>query len=210
MQCRQLHRNAGPFRQCLVASAFSDRVDGIGIGVEIAPRIVTGASGFTQHVEGIEKFAVRAGAHQSLFNRLPKHEMRAEQPHGLARGDADGRQAQPLDQRLNDALGCFTGMNDAGRQAERPCGGGDQETRGAGIVMRPVAGLQLVLDQAIGCFGVGHPQQRFRQHHQREPLLGGESISVQEILDTAEHAGARANRLDQTSGACVDAHFGIA
>jgi len=76
--------------------------------------------------------------------------------------------------------------------------------------MRPVARLQLVLDQAVGCFGIGHAQQSFGQHHQREPLLGGEGISVQEILDTAEHAGARANRLDQTSCACVDARFGIA
>ena len=42
------------------------------------------------------------------------------------------------------------------------------------FVGRPVAGRELVLDQPVGGGGVGHPQQRLRQHHQGEALLGGQ------------------------------------
>ena len=50
-------------------------------------------------------------------------------------------------------------------------------------------GRELVLDQAVGGGGIGHPQQRLGQHHEGEPLLGGQRIGVQEILDPAEPAG---------------------
>ena len=68
----------------------------------------------------------------------------------------------------------------------------------------PVAGRELVLDQAVGGGGIGHPQQRLRQHHQGEALLGGKRIGMQEILDPAEPAGPAADALDQPGGAGID------
>jgi hypothetical protein len=74
---------------------------------------------------------------------------------------------------------------------------------------RPVPGLELVLDQPVGGAGVGHPQQRLGEHHQRQALLGGERIGVQEILHAAEATGAGADRLHQTRGAGIDARLGL-
>ena len=134
--------------------------------------------------------------------------MRAEQPHGLAGGGAHRRQAEPLDQRLDDALRRLARMDDARGDAQRPGRSRHQNAVERGVVMRPVAGLELVLDQPVGGVGIGHPQQRLGQHHQRQALLGGERIGVQEILDAAEPAGAGTDRLDQPRGAGVDARLG--
>ena len=46
--------------------------------------------------------------------------------------------------------------------------------------------LELVLNQPVGGLGVGHAQQCLGQHHQRQTFLGGQRISVQEILYPAE------------------------
>jgi hypothetical protein len=209
MQRRQFHRNARPPRQSCIACPLADGVNCIRIRQEIALRVRGGAGALAQHVEGIEKRATTIGARQRLFDRLAEHEMRAEQPHGLAGSGAHRRQAEPFDQRLDDAFRRLARMNDARRNAERPGRGRDQQRGRARIVMRPVAGFQLVLDQAVGGVGVGHPQQRLGQHHQRQAFLGGERISVQEILDSAEPADARADRLNQPRGALIDARLGV-
>ena len=75
---------------------------------------------------------------------------------------------------------------------------------------RPIARLQFILDQAVGGFRVGHTQQRFGQHHQRQPFLGGQRIGVEKVLDPAETAGTGPDCLDETRGARVDARFCIA
>ena len=188
---------------------FADGVDGAGVGFEIALGVGGGAGALAQHVEGIEILAAGIGARQRLLDRLPQHEMRAEQPHGLARGGAHRRQAEPLHQRLDDALRRLARMDDARRDAERPGRGRHQQRGRARIVMRPVARFQLVLDQAVGGVGVGHAQQRLGQHHQRQALLGGERIGVQEIFHPADAADARADRRHQPRGAGIDARLGL-
>jgi hypothetical protein len=72
----------------------------------------------------------------------------------------------------------------------------------------PVAGGQLVLDQPVGGRRIRHAQQCFGQHHQGKALLGGERVFAQEILDAAEPAAGRADRLDQPRRARIDAAFG--
>ena len=54
--------------------------------------------------------------------------MRAEQPHRLARGGAHRRQAEPLDQRLDDALRRLARMDDA---AVRPSVQAEADTSSA-------------------------------------------------------------------------------
>ena len=116
--------------------------------------------------------------------------MRAEEPHRLARRGAHRRQAEPLDQPVEDGLRRLAGLDDAGGDAERPGRGRDQERVRLHARAAPVAGGELVLDQPVGGGGVRHAQQRLGQHHQREALLGRQRIGVQEILDAAEPAGA--------------------
>ena len=80
-------------------------------------------------------------------------------------------------------------------------------------MVRPIAGFQFVLNQAVGGAGIGHAQQRLGQHHQRQALLGGERVGVQEILHPAKTAGepadTGANRLHQTGGAGIDTRLGL-
>ncbi len=103
----------------------------------------------------------------------------------------------------------FARMDDARPDAERPRGRGDQEGGRLHVVMRPVGGRELVLDQPVGGDGVRHPQQRLGQHHQGQPFLGRKRIFAQKILDPAQSAGARANRLDEPRGSRIDAPLGV-
>ena len=68
--------------------------------------------------------------------------------------------------------------------------------------MDEVALAELVLDELVGGAGIGHAQQRLRQHHQRQTLLGRERELAQHVLDPAERIVIGADRLDQ---ACRDA-----
>ena len=68
-----------------------------------------------------------------------------------------------------------------------------------------VAFAELVLDELVGGAGVGHPEQRLRQHHQREALLGRERELAQHVLDAAERVVIGSDRLDQPRRDAVDA-----
>ena len=64
---------------------------------------------------------------------------------------------------------------------------------------------ELVLDELIGGAGVRHPQQRLRQHHQREPLPGRQRELAQHVLDAAERIVIGPDRLDQPRRRAIDA-----
>ena len=135
--------------------------------------------------------------------------MRAEQPHCLPRGAAHRRQAEAFDELLDDALRRLAGLDDARGDAERPRGRRDQKRRRSRVMARPFAGPELVLNEPVRGVGVGHTQQRFGEHHQRQALLGRERIGVKKILDAAEAASAGANRLDQARSDAVDSEFDV-
>ena len=94
-------------------------------------------------------------------------------------------------------------------RAEMPSAQAEAETSSAGERTSwavEVSRRELVLDEAIGGGAVGHPQQRFGEHHQREALLGGERVLAQEVLDTADATGGPgADRGDERAGAGIDA-----
>ena len=73
--------------------------------------------------------------------------------------------------------------------------------------MHEVALAELVLDELVGGAGIRHPQQRLRQHHQRQALLGGKRELAQHVLDAAEAVAGRADSLDQARRGAVDARF---
>ena len=112
--------------------------------------------------------------------------MAAHQPHRLPRRRAHRRRAEPLGKPAERALRRLAGLDHPRRHAERPGRGVDQEGRGFGLVVDEVAFAELVLDEAVGGAGVGHAQQRLRQHHQRQALLGRERELAQHVLDAAE------------------------
>ena len=203
MQRGQLDRDAGPRRQRSIAGAPPDGLDRASISVEIACGVGRGARALPEHVERVTELAVRAGARQRFLDGLPEHEMRAEQLHRLARRQSHRRHTKPFHHTLDNILRGFARLDDACGDAQRPGRCRHQEGAGA-LGLRPIAGGQLVLDQPVGSDGVGHAQQRLGQHHQRQSLLGGERIGVQEILDPAEAARPGANGLDQPAGARVD------
>ena len=208
MQRRKLDRNARPRRPGGIAGARADGRNRTGVSVEIFVGVIGGARAFAQHVERITEFAVTAGARQGFVDGLAKHEMPADQPHGLPGGGAQGGQAETFDDGVEDGLGRLARMDDARRDPKRPGGSRDQERRGFDVAVEPAAGGELIFDQPVGGCGIGHAQQRLGEDHQSEALLGRERIGVQEILDAAEAAGSGANRLDEAARAGIDAALG--
>jgi len=103
-----------------VSRPCADGGNGVGIGLEIARRVGSGARALAQHVERIAKLAVRACARQRLLDGLSQYKMGAEQSHRLARGESHRRHAEPLHQALDNAVRGFTRMDDAGRYPEGP------------------------------------------------------------------------------------------
>ena len=127
----------------------------------------------------------------------------AQHAHRLAGRGAHRRLAEPLHQAEEDPLRRVAGMEDAAGEAERPDRRCDQEFL-AVAVLAPVGSAELVLDQLVLGGGVGHAEQRLRQHHQRQPLAGRQRERAEEILQPADRARAGADRLDQPRRLAVD------
>ncbi len=135
--------------------------------------------------------------------------MRGQEPHRLAGGRAHGGEAQPLDETFQDRIRALAGMDDARGDAERPSRRGNEQRIRFDVVGGPIAGRKLVLDQPIGGGGIGHPQQRLRQHHEGKPLLGGQRIGMEEVLDPAEPAGFGPDARDEAGRMRVNSPLGV-
>ena len=133
--------------------------------------------------------------------------MAAHQPHRLPCGGAHRRNAEPFCQPPDGAVRGFTRLNHPRRHPQRPRRRIDQERAGFGLVVDEVALAELVLDELVGGAGVGHAQQGFREHHQRQALLGRERELAQHVLDAAEPVVIGANGLDQARRGAVDPLF---
>ena len=70
-----------------------------------------------------------------------------------------------------------------------------------------VALAELVLDKLVCGAGIGHAQQCFRQHHQRQALFGREREFAQHVLDAAERIVIGADRFDQPRRGTIDVGF---
>ncbi len=208
MERRELDRDARPVGQRLIAGGAADRLDRRRIGGEIALGVASGAGALPQHVERIAELAVAARARQRLLDGLAEDEVRAEETHRLPGRGAHRGQAEPADQARKDGFRRFMHLDDAGRKAERPGGGRNEKRVRSYLVGGEVRRPELVLDQAIGGRIVRHPQEGLGQHHQGEAFLGGKGIFVKKVLDAADAARARPDRLDQAAGAGIDARFG--
>ena len=89
------------------------------------------------------------GAAERLLDGLPEHEMRADEPHRLARRCAHRRQPETLGEAVQDRLRRLAGMNDAGGDAQRPGRRRDQKRGRFEVALEPAAGGELVFDQPV-------------------------------------------------------------
>ncbi len=150
---------------------------------------------------------MRLRPRQRRLDGLAQHEMVAHQPHRLPRRRPHGRRAQPLGEPPDGALRRLAGLDHAGGHPERPCRSVDEEGAGSRLVMDEVALGELVLDELVGGAGVRHPQQRFRQHHQRQPFPGRQRELAQHVLDAAERIVIGPDRPDQPRRRPIDARL---
>ena len=204
MQRREFDGDAGPPGQGPVIRGAADRLDRAGVGIEIALGVGSGARAFAEHVEGIAGGVSRIRPLEGCFDGLAQNKMAAHQPHRLPCGGAHRGHAEPLCQPADGALRGFAGLDHARRHPERPGGGVDEEGAGFGLVMEEIALAELVLDELVGGAGVRHAQQGFRQHHQRQALLGGEREFAQHVLDAAEPVVIGSDGADQARCGAVD------
>ena len=181
----------------------------MGVGGEIALGVGSRARALSQHVEGIAHRALRPGALERVLDRLSEHEVRGEEPHRLARGCPHCRKAETLEETLQNRVRGLPGVDDASGDAQGPGRGCDQKRVRFDAVGRPIAGRELVLDQPVGGGGIRHAQEGLRQHHESQPLLGGQRIGMEEILDSAEPACVAADPFNEAGRICVNSPFGI-
>ena len=70
---------------------------------------------------------------------------------------------------------------------------------------RPVGTADLVLDQQVGGFGIGHPQERLGKAEQRHPLGGVEPVLLEEAVDPA--LGLRGAQVGEQAERAADDGF---
>ena len=208
MQGREFDRNAGPARQGRIAGMSADRGNGGRIGVEILVGVGSGTRAFAQHIERITERGMAAGAGQRLVDILSDDEMRAEEPHRLSRRGAHGRLAETAHGGIENGFRRLARVNDACGDAKRPGRGRHQERGRFDVAVEPPAGGELVLDQPVRGRRIGHAQERFGEHHQRQPFLGRERVCVQEIVDAAQSGLFLPDRFHQASRASINSAFG--
>ena len=204
MQRGEFYGDARPVGQGAIIGRAADGFDRTGVGIEIALGIGGGACTLAEHVEGVAGGISRTRPLEGGFDGLAEHEMTAHQPHRLPCGGAHRRHAETFCEASDRALRGFAGLNDACRHSQCPGGSVDEERAGPGFVMDEIALAELVFDELVGGAGVGHAQQGFRQHHQRQALFGGEREFAQHVLDAAEPVVPGSDRPDQARRRAVD------
>ena len=189
MERRKLDGDSRSLVDAATMRGSSDGVNGAFVFVEIARRVLRCRRRFAEHVVGERKSARLAltGVADRLLDRAAGHELLAHEAHGDVDAGPDDRLAAARDeagQRRRETL--LAGRRHQLSGQHQAPGGRVDEQRGAHAEMRaPVAGRELVADQRVARRGVGDAQKRFREAHQRHPLLARERIFVDEALDPA-------------------------
>ena len=113
--------------------------------------------------------------------------MLAQHPHRQIDTAADDRFACPRDQpgqRIGQPL-VIHAAHQLARHDQTPGSSVDEERFVAAQMNTPIAVSDLVADQRVARSRIGNAQQRFGQTHQRNALLAGERIFLNQPLDSA-------------------------
>lgn len=132
----------------------------------------------------------------------PSTNWRPRISHGIGDGLTDHRLPRPAKELAPDALEIPPRLIETDNAArEHECEGGsvNEQRLGFSQMLVPISVAQLVADQAVGGFGIGHAQQGFRKAHQHHAFLRGERIFLQQRIDAAI-GGPRADAVHQFAG----------
>ena len=180
---RQLDRDTGPVRQRPVAGGTADRFDGIGVAGSVACGVRRRAGALPQHVEAVAEHASPATARtaQRLFDRLTEHEMRAQAPApppAPPRARRVGRCAWPAMPGRPPAS--HSGTHDPAETPRVQGRGRHQERVASRRMIGKATAREHILHQPVSRGHIGHAQQRFGEHHDRQALLRGQAVFPQQ------------------------------
>lgn len=202
MQRRELDRDPWIVAHIAGRGARRQHRDGFRIGGAIALGIGLGAGRLAQHVVRIRiALALHpAGDLGRLLDGAAEDELAAEDLHRLQHRRTDHGLADALHEALDGPgnAGSSIAQHFAG-EGQRQGGDVDQRRIGQVEMLGPVARSDLVLDQVVHGFGIGHAQQRLGEAHQRDALVGRERVFGEEAF---EHPARRtgAHLLDELGG----------
>ena len=160
---------------------IADFVDRVAVVRQVTLRIHPGVSGLAQHIEGV---AVTLGppfarVAKGFLHGPAEHELTAHQPHSRADRLTDDWLAGACHQLLDRALqipagptGVLAHAHDPPGQHQAPAGRIDEQRVRFSDMALPIAGRDLVGDQPVGGFAIGHAQQSLGQTHEGDALLG--------------------------------------
>ena len=215
MQRGELDRNPRRRDDTGLAGRLADGGDRGLVGLEITIGVGHGAGRLAQHVVGVAVAArpVVAGTRQRLLDGAAHDKLAAEDAHRLGDRRADHRLAAAVHQTLQSAgqvasVALVQTHYPAG-QHQRPGRGVDEQRFAVAQVGTPIGVGDLVLDQAVDGFGIGHPQQRLGQAHQHHAFLAGQAELVEEGVEPALADARAPDFLDQPPGAARDARAGV-
>ena len=209
VQGRELDRDARAVHEAPAARGAADRLDGVGVGAQVALRVVFGERGLAEHVVAEPKAPrlARLRVHQGLLDRLPRDELLAHQAHGQVDSLADQGLAAAAEQpaQRRGEPGLAVRGHELAREHEAPGGGVDEERGAAPEVCLPVATADLVADERVARGRIRDAQQRLGQAHQRHPFLRAQREFLQQPL---HQAGSPARAEQARACAHLLAHAG--
>ena len=209
VQGRELDRQAGTVVQHRAGSTGRDPLQRILVGAEVAQGVGCRLRPLAQHVVGVAvaQLLALSRALDRLLDRLPEHELLAQDAHGLAHRLADHGLAQARDkaaQAVGDLLARLVPAHHGAGEHEAEGRGVDQEALRAGDPALPVHVLDLVPDQEVLGQGIGNAQQGLGQAHEHDALVRAEAVGVHEGLDPALAHGLGTQAVGQAPGPGLD------
>ena len=169
----------------------------------IASRVVFCTGSFAQHVVTIcIAFLFHPlGTFHRGGNVFTQDELAAHLFHGATDRRADHRFSKTFDG--SPQMAHRTGLiiiQHATRQHQRPSRCVYQWRCGMPHMAAPIGGRDLVFDQCVDGFCIGHAQERLCQTHQRHALIGGQPVFSQKYLHHTGRGMATDGSDDISSG----------
>ena len=154
---------------------------------EVALRVVRGARAFAEHVVGEAQLRLARGARRPLRrmrlgDRLPQHELAAQQLHGAQGGGDHGARAQP--RRTGRLRAAPVARAGSAWTARSRCATGAPAALSADAF--EVGARKLVGREGDRGLGIGHAQQRLGQPHQGQAFGAGDRVFLQQAFHRPE------------------------
>ncbi len=204
MQRRELDGDAGCFDRGGFRIGFGHRPDGVAVRLGVPGGIFVGAGALAEHVERGQAGAVRALPRQGFFDGSSLHEFTAHDAHRPRHGGPGNRLAYPSGQAVDPAAHV---AGQVVRQADDVAGehqgpGGGVQEYGVGLpdVLRPVCRADLLGDQSLGGIVIRNAQQRLADAQERNALLVGQAVFLQEQIQKRSFVRAPSAAFHQTTG----------